>query len=120
MRGYKKAVVGIRFSNRKYRLRVPCSTDKMDADENETLHISNLTPLPYRYIYALITKDSLLIHDTQSYSPIAVIGNMHYSALTDVAWSGCGNRVMVSSRDGYCSVVEFEAGELGDVITVFW
>ena len=33
--------------------------------------------------------------------------------LTDLSWSPCGNILMASSSDGFCSIVTFSAGELG-------
>lgn len=42
--------------------------------------------LPYRIIFAVATQHSILIYDTQQISPIAVISNIHYTRLTDIAW----------------------------------
>lgn len=42
--------------------------------------------LPYRMIFAVATQHSIMIYDTQQISPIAVISNIHYTRLTDVAW----------------------------------
>jgi chromatin assembly factor 1 subunit B len=36
--------------------------------------------------------------------PIAVIGNIHYAPINDIAW--CSNDVLIAcSSDGYCSVM---------------
>jgi hypothetical protein len=77
-----------------------------------------LFTLPYRYVYAVLTLDTLFIHDTQQESAIAVVGGLHYSGLTDVSWGDDGNGgavLCLSSSDGYVSVVCFAGGELGDV-----
>ena len=37
------------------------------------------------------------------------------SGLTDLSWSPCGNILMASSSDGFCSIVTFSAGELGQL-----
>lgn len=42
--------------------------------------------LPYRMVFAVVTQHSIMIYDTQQISPIAVISNIHYTRLTDVAW----------------------------------
>lgn len=68
--------------------------------------------LGYRLIYAVATIDSILVYDTQQSTPIVVLQNLHYSNLTDLCWSG--DLLIVSSSDGYCSVVDF-GGELGDI-----
>lgn len=42
--------------------------------------------LPYRMVFAIATLDSILLYDTQQTAPFGFIGNIHYAALTDVAW----------------------------------
>jgi chromatin assembly factor 1 subunit B len=80
------------------------------TEENEK---SNLTNLKYRYIFAVATLDAVVIYDTQSTRPLAFLGNLHYSFLSDVAWSANGLLLVISSQDGFCTYVEFEEGELG-------
>ncbi|KAL2714347.1 chromatin assembly factor 1 subunit B [Vespula squamosa] len=70
--------------------------------------------LPYRIIFAVATQHSILIYDTQQISPIAVISNIHYTRLTDIASSN-GHILVVSSTDGYCSIIHFSENELGHV-----
>ncbi|KAG7197476.1 hypothetical protein KM043_013324 [Ampulex compressa] len=72
-----------------------------------------IVPLPYRIIFAVVTESSILIYDTQQISPIAVISNIHYTRLTDVAWSSDSKILIVSSTDGYCSIIHFHENELG-------
>ncbi|XP_046826666.1 chromatin assembly factor 1 subunit B isoform X1 [Vespa crabro] len=74
--------------------------------------------LPYRIIFAVATQRSILIYDTQQISPIAVISNIHYTRLTDIAWSSNGRILVVSSTDGYCSIIHFSEDELGHVHNV--
>ncbi|CAG0892297.1 unnamed protein product [Darwinula stevensoni] len=78
--------------------------------------------LPYNVVVAVITQDSLLIYNTEQETPVALISNIHYTRLTDCAWSviflspklsADGRLLIVSSTDGYCSVITFSAGELG-------
>ena len=42
--------------------------------------------LPYRMVFSIATLDSILLYDTQQTAPFGFIGNIHYAALTDVAW----------------------------------
>lgn len=64
-------------------------------------------------IYAVATKCSVYLYDTQQRLPFGLISNIHYTRLTDLAWSNDGNTLLVSSTDGYCSIVQFTDGELG-------
>lgn len=46
--------------------------------------------------------------------PLAVLGAIHLKHITDLAWSPDGRYLVASSHDGYCTVVSFEPGELGE------
>ena len=133
---------------------------------------SAVVALPYRMVFAVASLGAVTLYDTEQPYPIAMIANLHYDKLTDVAWCvacrvSCCLRVcvwvgaglactvvslgfgsaslggsdrsvlcclrcplghlvarapqarmlMMSSIDGYCSVVLFDEGELGEVIT---
>lgn len=71
--------------------------------------------LPYIMVFAIATQNSVVIYTTRSLLPYAVITNIHYSELTDLAWSN--NRLLVSSRDGYITHVIFDEEELGVSLT---
>ena len=72
-------------------------------------------PLPYRMIFAVATKCSVYLYDSQQKIPFGLISNIHYTRLTDLTWSHDGKFLLVSSTDGYCSIVQFNEGELGTV-----
>lgn len=72
-------------------------------------------PLPYRMIFAVATKSSVYLYDTQQKSPFALISNIHYTRLTDLSWSSDGKILIVSSTDGFCSMLSFNDGELGEI-----
>lgn len=74
-----------------------------------------MIPLPYRMIFAVATKSSVYLYDTQQKSPFGLISNIHYTRLTDISWSGDGKILIVSSTDGFCSLISFTEGELGEV-----
>lgn len=83
-------------------------------------HNENVRPmiaLPYRVVFAVATKNSVFLYDTQQRMPFGVIANIHYARLTDLAWSSDGSILVVSSVDGFCTMVSFEDGELGTVYT---
>ncbi|XP_020089383.1 chromatin assembly factor 1 subunit FAS2 homolog isoform X1 [Ananas comosus] len=74
--------------------------------------------LPYRVIFSVATLNSLYIYDTESSLPIAVFGGLHYAAITDITWSSDAKHLALSSRDGYCTIIEFENDELGQTYTI--
>eukprot|EP00965_Chrysotila_dentata_P109599 3622554-Pleurochrysis_carterae.AAC.1 len=39
---------------------------------------------------------------------------MHLAAISDLAWLPSGNGIVVASTDGYCSLIAFEPGALGN------
>lgn len=94
-----KPVVAVRFCPVVFKLR-GCESDK-------------LFKLPYRFVFAVATLNSLYIYDTESIPPLAVFAGLHYAAITDIAWSSNANYLSLSSQDGYCTLIEFEKDELG-------
>ncbi|GAA5842947.1 hypothetical protein JCM11251_002942 [Rhodosporidiobolus azoricus] len=73
----------------------------------------SLFDLPYRMVYAVATYDCVYLYDTQQAGPIAIFSGLHFKPFSDLTWSADGQTLMISSEDGYCSVVAFEPGELG-------
>lgn len=73
--------------------------------------------LPYRMIFAIATKSSVHLYDTQQQMPFGMISNIHYARLTDLTWSPDGTILIVSSVDGFCTLISFEENELGTVYT---
>ena len=71
--------------------------------------------LPYRSIIDVLTQDSILIYDTIHAAPLAVLRGLHYANLTNAVWSADGLSLVVSSTDGYVSLVRFANGELGEI-----
>jgi chromatin assembly factor 1 subunit B len=70
--------------------------------------------LEHRMIFAVATLDAVFLYDTESFYPIAYVDGIHYAELTDMSWSADGNALLVSSKDGYCTLITFEANELGE------
>jgi chromatin assembly factor 1 subunit B len=99
---HKKPVIAVRFSPVKYSLRQSKSKPLLSKD--------------FRYIFAVATQDSVVVYDTQHAKAIAIFGNLHYATVTDISWSKDGLKLMMSSTDGFCSLIEFSPGELGDIV----
>ncbi|GER43605.1 transducin/WD40 repeat-like superfamily protein [Striga asiatica] len=102
--GASKPVVAVRFCPMAFKLHGTNS--------------SSFFKLPYRYIFAVATLNSLYIFDTESIQPIVIVAGVHYAAITDIAWSPAGNYLALSSQDGYCTLLEFENQELGSPISL--
>ena len=49
----------------------------------------------------------------QMKTPFMYVTGIHFDALTDIAWSKDGQHLIATSKDGYCTMIEFTAGELG-------
>ena len=75
-----------------------------------------LLALPHRWVYVVVAHDAAVLYDTQQPEPVAVLNNLHYSAFTDAAWSADAAVLVLASRDGYCSLVRFAPGELGEPV----
>eukprot|EP00002_Diphylleia_rotans_P022420 TRINITY_DN438_c2_g2_i1.p1 TRINITY_DN438_c2_g2~~TRINITY_DN438_c2_g2_i1.p1 ORF type:complete len:556 (+),score=84.76 TRINITY_DN438_c2_g2_i1:23-1690(+) len=73
-----------------------------------------LLPLPYRMLFAVATLDLVVLYDTSSTHAVAVVGNLHCTTITDISWTKNGQAIVVSSTDGFCSIISFSAVELGD------
>ncbi|KAK6333057.1 hypothetical protein TWF718_010881 [Orbilia javanica] len=103
----------------------PAISTEMDPPTTTNLHNSPPTSagipsnaafaLPYRMVYAVATKDAVLIYDTQQQTPLCIVSNLHYAAFTDLTWSPDGNTLLMTSTDGFCSVISFNPGELGNI-----
>jgi len=83
------------------------------TNDVEKSDICHSCPLPYRSIFAVLTLDTVFIYDTYHSRPLSVARGLHYASLTDCTWSSDGRTLIVSSTDGYISILSFSDGELG-------
>ncbi|EDO38692.1 predicted protein, partial [Nematostella vectensis] len=104
----KKPTVAVRCCPAVFELRDSKESDKENSGRN-----SSLSKLPYRMVFAVATLDAVLLYDTQQQVPFAYVSNIHYSGISDMAWSNNGSTLVISSTDGYCSMLYFKDGELG-------
>ena len=112
-----KYTTAVRFSPQLYTLRMPKKTAIKPGDERPWVAAKSLFALPYRQVYAVATQNAIMFYDTQQVAPFGRVSNVHYTGLTDLAWSPCGNILLASSSDGYCSIVSFAPGEIGQLYT---
>eukprot|EP00871_Galdieria_phlegrea_P000778 jgi/Galph1/1700/GphlegSOOS_G390.1 len=71
------------------------------------------TSLDYRIVFAVATLDTVFIYDMDEPFPIGYVKGIHWQPITDMAWSCDGHYLLVSSTDGYISVIYFQDDELG-------
>ncbi|KAK8809006.1 CAF assembly factor complex subunit b [Blastocystis sp. subtype 4] len=90
-----------RFSNTLY---------KRKEDQN----VMSLIGLPYYHVFAVTTTEEVFVYSTQSTTPLFYISNIHYAQICDFAWNASGNCAFTVSSDGYCTLIQFEEGELGE------
>lgn len=95
----EKASIGVRFCPKLYECQPGVENTALD--------------LPYRMLFAVTTLNAILVYDTNQAAPVAVISNIHFDQLTDVAWTADGDKLVVCSIDGYVSIVAFSPGVLG-------
>ncbi|KAF9552103.1 WD40 repeat-like protein [Agrocybe pediades] len=69
---------------------------------------SSVFALPYRMLYAVVTMDTVAIYDTQQAAPLCLLTKLHYDEFTDMTWSPDGQCLILSSRDGYCTLIVFD------------
>ncbi|MES1913314.1 MAG: hypothetical protein MHM6MM_005509 [Cercozoa sp. M6MM] len=60
-------------------------------------------------LVALILKHAIVIVETREWTVLQAIDGIHYTPLTDAAWSGDGKQLLVSSTDGYVTCIETES-----------
>ncbi|XP_055389550.1 chromatin assembly factor 1 subunit B [Condylostylus longicornis] len=95
-----------------YTVAVKCCPQFFKLHENGPEPVIDL---PYRIIFAVATKSSVYLYDTQQKIPFGVVSNIHYTRLSDLTWSSDGRILIISSTDGFCSIITFEENELGCV-----
>lgn len=75
------------------------------------------TTLPYKMMFAVATQDSVIVYSTFDFKPLCYANNLHYSSITDVAWYPDGSGLIVTSTDGFCSVLSFKENIFGTPYT---
>ena len=110
----KEISIAVRFSPIKYELRPVPRNDGLEAVPGQPwTRYQTLFALPYRMVYAIATKNSVVFYDTQQAEPFARVSKIHFVSLNDLAWSADGQSLIVASTDGFCSVIKFNSGEIG-------
>ena len=69
--------------------------------------------LPYRMMFAVATVDNILLYQTQSIMPMAILKSIHYDSINDMSWMGT-SLLMTASSDGFCSFLQLENDIAGE------
>ena len=118
-----EASIGVRFNTKLFKLGeggntmmywstgslllfLSCWLVNISSSSSCTIETPYIT-LPYKMIFAIATISDVIVYDTISLNPIAIIKDMHYAPITDISWSSDGLRLVIASQDGYCSLVKF-------------
>jgi chromatin assembly factor 1 subunit B len=97
--GHNEPIIGVRFSPVLYKAKSSSVFNKQ---------------CEYKMVYCVMSKKNIMLYDTQSPYPIAVMKECFSETISDAAWSADGNTLIVSNWDGYCCIASFEHGELGE------
>lgn len=102
--GFDKPAIAVRFSPILY---------KSDLDTSELVF-----DLPHKMIFAVATQNSVIVYDTEHFKPLGLLKNLHYSTITDITWSSDGNSIIITSAEGFCSIMLLSDGILGTPLQV--
>lgn len=102
--GIKSHATCIRFSPYLYQLK-----ERQDDDPPAML------ALPYRMMFAIATVDNILLYQTQSIMPVAILKSIHYDSINDMSWMG-SSLLMTASSDGFCSFLQLDSDTVGSVL----
>lgn len=110
---YVFATSGPKFDRPLSILPIPNDQEVIAISVCPSLFPSTSADVPYRMLFALITKTSVLFYDHLSQEPFAYARRIHLLSLTDGCWSHDGRLFIVSSEDGYLTFVTFTDQCLG-------
>eukprot|EP00127_Corallochytrium_limacisporum_P005010 Clim_evm6s197 gene=Clim_evmTU6s197 len=90
----------------------PAKRSKPAVDVAKIRHSNHSTDLPldhpYAMVFAVVTLNAVHVYRTDRAKPIFVAQNLHYASLTDVAFMADSDMMVVTSKDGFCSLVHFD------------
>jgi len=98
--GHEESILGARFCSRRFARR-------QDPTLDEDLGCWR-SRLPYRLVFAIYSARGLYMYDSETPHSFAAVQGLHYGAVTDVAWSPDASFLLMSSLDGFLSLVWFE------------
>ena len=113
------ASVAVRFCPQLYALWEEEESNSSSTENNpSTTNLFSSNVLPYRMLWAILTINAVYVYDSQHHTPIVVIRNNHYATLSDVTWTNDGSGLLVTSMDGYVTIITFDNNELGNKLNL--
>eukprot|EP00953_Heterococcus_sp_UTEX-ZZ885_P010178 5946-Heterococcus_DN1.PRE.1 len=113
LKGLTKPSIAVRSCPVLFTLPDADGTTAASTTASTTAATTGMTDLPYRSVFAVATTDRVLLYDTHSAMPLAMVAHLHLAPLSDLCWLPDGSGLMISSLDGYISKLHFDAGEIG-------
>ena len=87
--------------------------------------LTRLVITRYAHVLAVTTTEEVFLYRSDELGPRFYVGNIHYAQICDFAWcergrgvrrrSADGKFALTASSDGYCTLFQFEKGDLGAV-----
>jgi len=123
----KQPTVAVRFCPIGFKLRQkdgePVDPGSLPTPEKLSMPRKNPISSPfnmaYRMLFAVASLDSVAVYDTQQMGkPLLHVRGIHFTPLTDLSWSNDGRLLVATSSDGYCTIIEFAPGELGEAMEI--
>lgn len=102
--GFDKPAIAVRFSPILY---------KLDLDTSKCVF-----DLPHKMLFAVATQNSVIVYDTEHFKPLGLLKNLHYSTITDITWSADGKSIIITSAEGFCSIMLLSDGILGTPLQI--
>lgn len=69
--------------------------------------------MPYRLIFAVLCKESVLFYDSQFSTFFSYVDNFQFDHLTNMSWTPDGKVLVISSLEGYNTFVTFNTDAIG-------
>jgi len=88
---------------------VKCSPMSYDLSADH----ENFLQLPYRLIFAVMLKDSILVYNSQQQCPFTYIDNLQLDTLSCISWTPDGKILVVSSHEGYNTFIVVDENKFG-------
>lgn len=73
----------------------------------------NFLKLPYRLIFAVMGKESILLYSSQQQRPFAYFDNLQLDSLTCMSWTPDGRVLVISSQEGYNTFITMDDEAFG-------
>lgn len=70
--------------------------------------------LDYKMVFAIATDDEIMIYDTERLECLMIVKNLHYYPIYSMSWNSAGNKIIISSKDGFLSTIDFKSYKFGD------